>query len=45
MTKAEEVRILIDRWLEIYNEMDKRTKEAKDMKIIIEKLLSFVGQV
>lgn len=45
MTKAEEVRILIDRWLEIYNEMDKRTKEAKDMKIIIEKLLKFVGEV
>ena len=38
-----EIRNLIDRWLETYNLLDKRTKEARYAKTILIKLFNMIG--
>ncbi len=45
MSKSEFISQLIDRWIEIYNSIDKRTSKAKEVKSVITNLLILVGRI
>ena len=43
MSKAEYINELINKWIEIYQITDKRTKEAKEIRKIVNNLCKLMG--
>jgi hypothetical protein len=45
VSKAEYINELINKWIEIYQTTDKRTKEAKEIRDTVNYLCSLIGLV